>query len=262
MKKKNGEKGKKGCWWYGLVCILLLLLAGAMAILMAYLNGRNGVDSEFQRLVNQKFDSTAFSDNVSKLKPEFASKIRDATGSEAVCSEAGEVNFAVLNSSESRLVKDWALKWYDFAIYCSQRNANSVLSDDNLEIVMSYATINRLEWEITNQKIEYTIVYQFKGKDISNFVRIKTVPDYVFLVAKSTIDLSLLEPVKMYNYTINKLTGEDNEYCLKKIFGDTKYNESLQKKLAYLPFSYLEELKNTLKAKIVLSNDAITLKPQ
>lgn len=259
MRKEKDNK-KRGCWWRCLIIIAMLLLAVGVMFLMSFLNNRNSVDTKFQQLVNQEFSKTAFTDNVniSKWQEEFASKLRTATGNNAICSDAGEINFETLDSSAG-LVNNWTLSRYDFAIYCSQRNKQAVLSDDNLDILLNKATINRISWTISGQELTYSIVYQFKGGDIAMIVTMSNVPDKIYLTAEATIDLTALEPVKMYNYTINKLTGDDNEYCLKKIFSENAYTEKMKKQLAYKPFSYLEELNKLWNTRLALKNDSIII---
>lgn len=258
--KKEKVKGKKGCWWRGLMAILLLLLGAGVALLVTYINQKNSVDEQFQKLVNQEFDSTAFSDTVSTYRVNFATKLRSATGNNDVCSDNGTINFDVLTGGSLALTSDWMLSKYDLAIYCSQRNEHIVLSDDNLELILKISTISRITWTISAPTgIEYTIIYQIPGSSLKSRVALNNAPEYVYLTAQVILDLSLAEPVKMYKYTINSLNDEDSNYCLKHIFGESNYTEKLQKQLAYTPISYLNELNKQWGSSIVLASDTIKI---
>lgn len=257
--KKERQKSKKGCWWRVLMIILMLLLAGATVLLFSYFNNRNKVDTEFQSLVNREFDSTNFSDQVSDFRTQFANNIRLATGSSDVCDDNGTIDFEKLLGEDSRLINAWVLGKYDLANYCSQRNSLTAVSDDNLEMVLGITTINRIDLTISENIVNYTIIYEIKGSSLSSRFSLNNVPTNVYITAKAIIDLTLSNPVTMYNYTVNKLTAEESEYCLKKMFGESNYTQKLQTDLAYMPFSYLKELNSVWKSRWVLVGDSIKI---
>ncbi len=259
--KRNKEKGKlkKGCWWRALLIFLMLLLVAVTALLVNFLNGRNAGDQRFEELLNQEFDSSGFTDNVSRWRGDFVESIRTATGNASVCDDEGEIDFDILMGKDSRLNASWSLDKYDLAIYCSQRNGYGLLNATVVEQLRGLMTINRIDLIITGQVIEYTIVYQIAGSGLSSVYSMTRVPESVYLVANATIDLSQGEPVKMYNYTINQLTGEDNEYCLKRIFGSVGYTEKVLREFAYTPFAYLEELNELWGSRFALTSNSIKL---
>lgn len=256
--RKQGKKGK-GCWWRCLIIVLMLLLAGGTAILINYLNSRNEVDLKFQELVNREFDNSRFADTVSKWAGDFVTKIRRATGKNEVCNDEGQINFDVLMSKDSKLTQTFELDKYDLAIYISQRNSYGLLSADNVDSVRSLMTVNDIEWEISEQKVEYKIVYKIEGSVLATRRSLSKAPKEVFLTAEVTLDLGLIDSVVAYNYSFNMLAGEDNDYCLNKIFGDSGEKGNLRKEFAYTPLAYIEELNSLWGTRLLLKANSISL---
>lgn len=261
MEKAN-KTSKKGCWWRSLMIFLILLLAAGTALLVNFVNNKNSVDAKFQQLINLEFDTAQFSDNVSRWRDDFTSKIRSATGLETVCDDAGNVKFDILISEDSRLINDWNLTRYDLAIYCSERNRWAALGDDGTAALRGMTSCNRIEWNLSAQTCQYKIIYQIIGADLASSIPLSVVPDCVYLTVVATVDLSSAEPVKMYNYTFNNLTGEDNEYCLKVLFESLAMGESAKSDFAYTPFAYLDELTVLWECRLAVraDNDVIALK--
>lgn len=260
--KKSKKAKKKGCWRHALIIFLIFLLAAVTALLVNYIINRNSVDAKFQELLNREFDTTAFSDNVSAYRGGFATKLRNATGVSTVCNSDNTVNFDILMSDDCGLMRDWEVGKLDLALYCSDRNAASPLDGGSVTSLRRLMTCVQIEWTLSGQTCQYSMIYQISGRSLSNIIPLTAAPAYVYLTVNAQIDLGLMDSVVMYNYTINDLTGEDNEYCLNKIFTSLCITAAEQKSLAYTPFEYLEELNSSWNSsmRIMAASDIIVLK--
>lgn len=254
MKKAKKIK-KKGCWRNVLIICLIFLLSGATVLLFNYCNHRNSVDAKFQELVNREFDKTAFADTVSSYRSNFATKLRNVTGVSTVCDSNGKVNFDILLSEDCTLKSDWQLGKLDLATYTTDRNAVSI-DGSGLANLRRMLICNQITWTLAGQTCTYEMIYQISGKSLSNFVPLTAVPEYLYLTVEAKIDMTIEDSVVMYNYAINDLTGEDNEYCLNKIFSSFAISATGQKNLAYTPFEYLVELNTLWKSSLIIYADS------
>lgn len=254
------KKSKKGCWLKVLYGILILLLIIGATLLVYYMNFKPTVDARLQDLLNQSFDTTQFTDQVSSHKADLGQKLNACTNSSSICNADGDIDHTIFWSSDIRVTSDLDLNKYDIANLCSQLNALTILSESGAEALFGCLAAVRINWILTATTIDYTIIYKMNARYLAQSLSLSSAPEAMYLTITASLDLTVVKPVKSVNVTINQLTGEDNAYCWGKICESLQVGEGIENQLAYLPMRYIEQMNATWQSRYVIKEDFIRIK--
>ena len=244
MDKK--KKTKKGCFKQSLFALFVFILIVGAALLLLFLNNDNTeYDERFEALLNQNFDRTQFTDQVSRYRADFGEKLRNCTNSPNICDDNGNIDYEIFASSATRLTSDLNLDKYDLANLCTQLNRLYAFSSEGEGALIGALGINRIAWTLSQNCIDYKIVYEVTQ---------------MFMTVEASLDITLANPVKSVSIFVNSLEGEDNEYCVNTLFELLKLSSDTDETLAYLPMNYLGQINLIWQTRFVIGNEYITVK--
>ena len=251
------KKSKKGCLIRILYGFLILIVIIGAALLVFFAKGDNNVDLKFQQLINVQFEASNFTNEVDKWRADFGEKLKNCTNTPTICDDEGNIDYAVFMSDDVRVNSDIELDRFDFAIMCSQLNVLGAGMDDSLGSLVQCLSINRIEWQLFANKMQYSIIYNIDVEKFSKIISLTQKPEKMYLTVNSEIDLSVTDSVKSVTFTVNELTGESNDYCVAKLGLDV---ESAREKLAYLPVSYLDDISTMWNARYIFKDNYVLVK--
>lgn len=259
MDKK--KKTKKGCFKQSLFALFVFILIVGAALLLLFLNNDNTeYDERFEALLNQNFDTTQFTDQVSRYRADFGEKLRNCTNSPNICDDNGNIDYEIFASSATRLTSDLNLDKYDLANLCTQLNRLYAFSSEGEGALIGALGINRIAWTLSQNCIDYKIVYEVNLSQLKSMINFKNVPSQMFMTVEASLDITLANPVKSVSIFVNSLEGDDNEYCVNTLFELLKLSSDTDETLAYLPMNYLGQINLIWQTRFVIGNEYITVK--
>ena len=226
------EKSKKrGCIVTGLLVILGIAVVVAASIYVTYLYSNNKkIDEKYVTLMTKEYQIDDFASVVTNANRfEFYKKVRNSARSSQE-----------LLLENTYFAQNLTLNEVDLAVFYNSVLNSKISYLNKFDTLFSVLDCQSLKITQTQNEIQYKAYFKVKTESFSNLAQslyFKDMQDF-YLTMSASINFISSIPVKSFELQVNKLTGDDNTYCVNKIltaFG-IKVDEANQ--MGYVPFLF------------------------
>ncbi len=258
------DKKKKGCWQKGFFCLFLIVLIVVVTVVFVFLGQKEPevVDARFDELINRELVNV-IDNRVDSKRAGLYEKLKQDVENFTVFFENDEFVVEYFLTNELNLRGDLALSNCELAVILEDTFGTLVYDFGEVSKLLYASDIYQYEFEkVQENVIRYEMILCVDGDSFKMLASniSKNLPDKFYLTVGGRVNIITGLVEDDVEIKVNELEGEDNEYCLDKIFASVGVSIEDREELVVIAEEFLKKQNLIWKTISFMGDNLLTLK--